>query len=373
VSDPDTDTADTLNAALSAGLHLVISPGIYTLSAPLVVEKENQVLLGLGLATLICPPSGNACIQVADVSGARVAGVLLQAGKYVRLRAAPTTSFSCAKEWAGGDNLLPFVRARPTDANNLPRLLRSPRSQSPSPALARDRPTDANPPPPPLSCARFARTRRYSTAAMLQVGTPGGGFKGDPENPAVLTDVFARVGGPDTGVGPVGSMVSVDMGNVIIDNTWLWRADHTDGGGGDDALVKGGDNACKNGLVVNGDSVFAYGLAAEHTTESNVVWNGDDGTVFFYQAEIMYVSYQRINGGGSSNLTSRSAGTTGPTATGRTPATSSGRASPGTRPGASAATATSGTAPAPAARRASTARAGWRRAGSSSRTPCPST
>ena len=102
VSDPDTDTADTLNAALSAGLHLVISPGIYTLSAPLVVEKENQVLLGLGLATLICPPSGNACIQVADVSGARVAGVLLQAGKYVRLRAAPTTSCSCAKEWAGG-------------------------------------------------------------------------------------------------------------------------------------------------------------------------------------------------------------------------------------------------------------------------------
>ena len=42
VSDPDTDTADTLNDALSAGLHLVISPGIYTLSAPLVVEKENQ-------------------------------------------------------------------------------------------------------------------------------------------------------------------------------------------------------------------------------------------------------------------------------------------------------------------------------------------
>ncbi|GMH88848.1 hypothetical protein TrST_g3650 [Triparma strigata] len=29
-------------------------------------------------------------------------------------------------------------------------------------------------------------------------------------------------------------------------------------------------------------------LAAEHTTEDNVVWNGDRGTTFFYQAEIMY-------------------------------------------------------------------------------------
>ena len=151
-----------------------------------------------------------------------------------------------------------------------------------------------------------------TTGGMLQVGESGK-FDGDASNPTVLTDVFARVGGPTTGVGPVDTMFNVQNGFTVVDNTWLWRADHTDGNGGDDVLVKNSDNAVKvrgkrvsnhpfihsltlklplslaqNGLVVNADNVFAYGLASEHTTEDNVVWNGDFGTTFFYQAEIMY-------------------------------------------------------------------------------------
>ena len=53
-------------------------------------------------------------------------------------------------------------------------------------------------------------------------------------------------------------------------------------------MVYGGQNPAKNGLTVSADHVFAYGLAAEHTIEDNVVWDGDFGTILFYQAEIMY-------------------------------------------------------------------------------------
>ena len=41
-----------------------------------------------------------------------------------------------------------------------------------------------------------------------------------------------------------------------------------------------------HGLVVNGENVVAYGLASEHTQSDNVVWNGEGGKVFFYQAEL---------------------------------------------------------------------------------------
>lgn len=72
-------------------------------------------------------------------------------------------------------------------------------------------------------------------------------------------------------------------GYTIIDNTWLWRADH-----GVDGLTYKSANPVKNGLVVKADNVFAYGLASEHTIEDNVVWEGNNGVTFFYQAEIMY-------------------------------------------------------------------------------------
>ena len=86
---------------------------------------------------------------------------------------------------------------------------------------------------------------------------------------AVLSDVFARVGGDTTGVGPVDAMFNIEGDNAVIDNTWLWRADHiaSDEVGGDDVLVKNSDNPVTNGLVVTGENVTAYGLASEHTIE----------------------------------------------------------------------------------------------------------
>jgi len=73
-------------------------------------------------------------------------------------------------------------------------------------------------------------------------------------------------------------MIEVNSGNTIIDNTWLWRADH-DASGRD---VKNSRNPNKHGIVVNGDNVIIYGLAVEHALNENVIWNGNNGKVHFF-------------------------------------------------------------------------------------------
>lgn len=78
VSKP-TDGVSELNAKLKAGLHLVLTPGIYRINEPLFVNTEDQVILGLGLATLQST-NGNVLIQVGNVEGVRIGGLLLEAG-----------------------------------------------------------------------------------------------------------------------------------------------------------------------------------------------------------------------------------------------------------------------------------------------------
>merc|ERR1711871_553555 len=73
------DSAAAINAKLAQGLHVVVSPGVYHLDEPLELNHPNQVLLGLGYATLVSAKQ-NAVIRVGDVDGVRVAGFLLQAG-----------------------------------------------------------------------------------------------------------------------------------------------------------------------------------------------------------------------------------------------------------------------------------------------------
>ncbi|MDV9171958.1 coagulation factor 5/8 type domain-containing protein [Streptomyces sp. W16] len=72
-------TAATLNAALTQGLHLLLTPGIYHLDEPIQVNSANSVVLGLGYATLI-PDNGVTALKVADVDGVRLAGFLIDAG-----------------------------------------------------------------------------------------------------------------------------------------------------------------------------------------------------------------------------------------------------------------------------------------------------
>ena len=117
-----------------------------------------------------------------------------------------------------------------------------------------------------------------SSPALLEVG-PSGSAANHAAAPTVLFDVHCRVGGAD--VGTASRCVTVNSSDVVIDDTWLWRADHGAG-----ASWTG--NPADNGLVVNGDRVTVYGLFVEHFQQYQTLWNGDGGAVYFYQSEMPY-------------------------------------------------------------------------------------
>ena len=106
----------------------------------------------------------------------------------------------------------------------------------------------------------------------------------------VLSDIFARVGGPDGGpatpVGPVGAMLLIERARAVLDHVWLWRADHTAEGG----PVRHGANPVAHGLVVgpHAAGVVALGVFSEHTLADNTLWQGEGGVSVFHQAEIAY-------------------------------------------------------------------------------------
>jgi hypothetical protein len=79
IAQPGRDTAAIINRQLAAGKHLLLTPGIYDLDEPIRVTKKDAIVLGLGFATLH-PVSGKAAMEVADVDGVTVSGILFDAG-----------------------------------------------------------------------------------------------------------------------------------------------------------------------------------------------------------------------------------------------------------------------------------------------------
>ena len=78
VANPSTPVA-AINLALRAGKNLVLTPGVYDLSAPIVVEHPNTVVLGLGFATLV-PQHGNAALIALPNVGVKISGLIVDAG-----------------------------------------------------------------------------------------------------------------------------------------------------------------------------------------------------------------------------------------------------------------------------------------------------
>lgn len=79
VAHPDRDDAESINAALAKGKHLLITPGIYRLDSAIEISRADTVILGLGLPSLV-PRTGKPAITTADVGGLKIAGVMLDAG-----------------------------------------------------------------------------------------------------------------------------------------------------------------------------------------------------------------------------------------------------------------------------------------------------
>lgn len=113
---------------------------------------------------------------------------------------------------------------------------------------------------------------------LIEIG-PKGANAEHADNPASLHDVYCRVGGAIAG--KARACLVINSHDVIVDHTWLWRADHGAGAEWD-------INTCANGLIVNGDDVTIYGLFNEHFQEYQTLWYGERGRTYFYQSEIPY-------------------------------------------------------------------------------------
>ncbi len=198
IAQPGRDSAAAINRQLAAGKNLLLTPGTYDLTEPIRVTRKDTVVYGLGYATLH-PTAGTAAMEIADVDGVTVSGILFDAGEHL----SPT---------------------------------------------------------------------------LLQVGSAGSHL-GHAADPISLHDIFFRVGG--AGVGKTAANLVIDSNNTIVDDTWIWRADHGKN-------VGWTNNLSANGLIVNGDNVTIYGLFVEHHQEYQVLWNGNGGRTYFYQSEIPY-------------------------------------------------------------------------------------
>jgi hypothetical protein len=117
-----------------------------------------------------------------------------------------------------------------------------------------------------------------TSPVLMRIGTPHG-KKGSAADPTALQDVFFRIGGPHEGRAT--TTLVVDADHVLLDDIWAWRADHGAG-------VGWTRNTADTGLVVNGDDVQATGLFVEHYQKHEVVWNGERGSVVFFQNEMPY-------------------------------------------------------------------------------------
>jgi hypothetical protein len=118
-----------------------------------------------------------------------------------------------------------------------------------------------------------------NSPVLLQVGNGHARSDNESSDPATLSDVFFRIGGAEPGSATT-SLV-VNSNNVILDDIWAWRADHGNG-------VGWTSNTADTGVIVNGDNVTAYGLFVEHYQKYETIWNGNGGTVVFFQNEMPY-------------------------------------------------------------------------------------
>jgi len=250
LTDADKNLTLELQEALNEGKDLVLSPGIYFLTQPLIVKKPNQVILGIGMATLIAPQDGSPCIRVqAGTPGVRIASLVLEA----------SVQKGDFTEHANADKVRSLIDFGDAD----------------------------------------------------KAGTTD---PGDASNPGLLSDIFTRVGGSNLDrTVRTDAMVRIFSGNVIGDNLWLWRADHVKLKPGeepndarfpryhqvriweekDGKQVRVDECIAKNAIVVEGNDVNIYGLFAEHTTEDQMVWKGERGNVSFFQCELPYdVNYE---------------------------------------------------------------------------------
>ncbi|GAC1638136.1 MAG: discoidin domain-containing protein [Chloroflexota bacterium] len=230
------DSVHEINAALSRGMNLIFTPGIYHLDQTIKVKRADSLVLGLGFPTLV-PDDGVVAMSVADVAGVKLAGLLFDAGPVN----SPVLLEVGTKHGEGNGN----QNDGNSDSGNQ---------------------NDGNTDPGNQGNANSDHGNQNDRTS-------------GPGNPTSLQDVFFRIGGATPGKAT--TSLIVNSNNVLLDDIWAWRADHGAG-------VGWTSNTADTGLIVNGDNVTAYGLFVEHFQKYEVIWNGNHGTVIFFQNEMPY-------------------------------------------------------------------------------------
>ncbi|MDV9189063.1 discoidin domain-containing protein [Streptomyces sp. SR27] len=117
-----------------------------------------------------------------------------------------------------------------------------------------------------------------NSPVLLEIGPQGAGADHGAD-PTTVQDVYVRVGG--AGPGRATTAMAVHSDDVIVDHTWVWRADHGEGVGWE-------TNRSDYGVRVYGDDVLATGLFVEHFNKYDVEWFGERGRTIFFQNEKAY-------------------------------------------------------------------------------------
>lgn len=79
LAQPAVDNAGSINAELSAGMNVILTPGIYNLTNSILVTQPNTIVMGIGYPSLVSS-KGNPAMVISDVDGVKVSGIIFDAG-----------------------------------------------------------------------------------------------------------------------------------------------------------------------------------------------------------------------------------------------------------------------------------------------------
>lgn len=225
--------------ALDQGKDVILAAGIFTLEKTIQMKHPNQVLLGIGMATIVAPTDGSPCIRIAPfVPGVRVAGIMLEASK-VSVKSDGEQETSTLLQW-GDKNV-----KDPGDFSN--------------PGALHD-----------VFCrvGGIATEDRESVQVNTMMRLYSGNIVGD--NLWLWRADHAELRPNE----------QVNYPNI---SSIYWQTEQN-------------EFRVETGLEVWGDDITIYGLAVEHALGHQTIWHGDRGFVAFYQCELPYCVSQETFG-----------------------------------------------------------------------------
>lgn len=228
--------------AAKNGTHIVLSSGTYRWNETLQITQSNQVVLGIGMATIQAPGTGEPCIRVHSTAyGVRISGLSLEASVI-------------SKFIFEGSTLLQWGEKEAVRSKKIQNKARE------NPGAIHD-----------LYCFVGGRSLDRTVKVQCMVKIYSSHVIGD--NLWLWRADHVQL-----------------MPKEVPNKPEL----------SDYHVTTYGECICDTGLEVLGDDVVFHGLAIEHTYKDMLIWHGKRGRVYFYQSEMPYdvsgKNYQNVAG-----------------------------------------------------------------------------